>query len=84
LDAACGVTDWRLHDARRTARSLLSRAGISREHAEECLGHVRPGVVGVYDRHSYYDEKKRAFEALPALIERIVNPVDNVVALPGR
>jgi hypothetical protein len=27
LMPACGVTGWTLHDLRRTARSLLSRAG---------------------------------------------------------
>ena len=39
LDAASGVADWRLHDLRRTARSLMSRAGVIREHAERVLGH---------------------------------------------
>jgi hypothetical protein len=63
---------------------MMSRAGIIREHAEECLGHARPGLIGTYDRHSYYREKQLAYEALAALIERIVNPADNVVALPGR
>jgi hypothetical protein len=32
----------------------------------------------VYDRRAYFDEKKRAFEALAVLVDRIVNPVDNV------
>jgi integrase len=74
FDAACGITDWRLHDLRRTARSLMSRASVSPDHAEQCLGHVLPGVRGVYDRHSFHTEKLRAFEALAAQIERIVNP----------
>jgi integrase len=74
LDAASGVTDWRLHDLGRTARSLMSRAGVSADIAERCLGHVIPGVRGVYDRHEYLDEKRQAFEALAAQIERIVNP----------
>jgi len=81
FDAACGVSGWRLHDLRRTARSLLSRAGISADHAERCLGHVISGVRGTYDRHEFYDEKKFAFEALAAQIERIVNPQSNVTAL---
>jgi hypothetical protein len=38
-------------------------------------------VRGVYDRHAYHDEKAAAFESLAALVERIVNPVDNVVPL---
>ena len=76
------LPNWTLHDLRRTARSLLSRAGISTDIAERCLGHVTRGVRGVYDRHAYYDEKKHAFEALAALVERVVNPTaDNVASL---
>jgi integrase len=81
LDKACGVTGWTLHDLRRTARSLMSRAGVPADHAERCLGHVIGGVRGTYDRHEYHEEKLRAYEALAAQIERIVNPVANVVSL---
>jgi integrase len=82
LDAASGVTGWTLHDLRRTARSLLSRAGVRPDIAEKVLGHVVKGVEGVYDRHPYFDEKADALARLAALIERIVNPPEgNVVAL---
>jgi integrase len=81
FDAACGVTGWTLHDLRRTARSLMSRAGVSADVAERCLGHVISGVRGTYDRHAYFEEKKHAFEALAALVGRILVPQDNVVAL---
>jgi integrase len=84
LDAASGVTGWRLHDLRRTTRSLLARAGVASEVAEQCLGHVLGGVEGTYNRHGYHSEKRRAYEALAALIERIVNPpADNVVSMRG-
>jgi integrase len=72
LDAASGAKGWRMHDLRRTARSLMSRAGVPSDHAERCLGHVIGGVRGVYDRHEYHREKRRAFEMLAAEIERIV------------
>ena len=81
FDKACGVTGWTLHDLRRTARSLMSRAGVSSDHAERCLGHVMGGVRGTYDRHEYYDEKRIAFEKLASLIDRIVSPQANVVPL---
>ena len=81
LDKLSGVSGWTLHDLRRTARSLMSRAGMPSDHAEHCLGHVVPGVRGVYDRHEYLEEMRSAYEALAALIERIVNPQPNVVAL---
>jgi integrase len=84
LDARSGIGGWRLHDLRRTARSLMSRAGVNADHAEQCLGHIIGGVRGRYDRHSYYIEKKRAFEELAAQIERILRPHDNVAALAAR
>jgi integrase len=62
---------WTLHDLRRTARSLMSRAGVPSDRAERCLGHVLPGIRSTYDRHEYLNEKRHAFEALAALIERI-------------
>jgi integrase len=79
FDEACGVTAWTLHDLRRTSRTLMSRAGVKPDHAEECLGHVKSGVEGTYDRHKFYDEKKQAYEAVAALIERIVRPPGGTV-----
>jgi integrase len=81
LEKASGTSGWALHDLRRTARTLLSRATVPSEHAERCLGHVIGGVQGVYDRHGYYDEKRLAYEKLATLIETIVNPQPNVVAM---
>jgi integrase len=63
---------WTLHDLRRTARSLMSRAGVSADIAERCLAHAIGGVRGVYDRHAYLEEKRAAFEALAGLVARIV------------
>jgi integrase len=84
FDKASGTSGWTLHDCRRTARSLMSRAGVPSDHAERCLGHVIGGVRGVYDRHEYHREKAQAFEALAAQIERIVNPQPNVVGITKR
>ncbi len=82
LDTDSGDNDWRLHDLRRTARSLMSRAGVQSEHAERVLGHAIGGVQGIYNRHPYFNEKGDALLSLAALIERIVNPpAANVVPL---
>jgi integrase len=69
---------WTLHDLRRTARSLMSRAGVDPDHAERAIGHVIPGIRGTYDRYEFRDEKRRTFEALAAQIERIIYPRENV------
>jgi integrase len=70
---------WTLHDLRRTARSLMSRAGVSADIAERVLGHVIPGVRGVYDRHSFIDEKRDAVDRLARLVTQILDqPTGNL------
>jgi integrase len=78
------VENWTLHDLRRTARSLMSRAKVPTDHAERALGHVMGGVRETYDRYEYLDEKREAFEALAALVERVLNPTANVEELASR
>jgi integrase len=84
FDIACGVKDWRLHDLRRTARSLMSRAGVNPDVAERALGHKIGGVRGTYDRYRYIEEMRVAFEKLSALIETIVRPHPNVLPMERR
>jgi integrase len=48
-----------MHDLRRTAGTLMSRAGADSDIAERCLGHIIGGVRGVYDRREYAKEKQR-------------------------
>jgi integrase len=67
-----GVELWQLHDLRRTARSLMSRAGIRPDIAERVLGHAIKGVERTYDRHKYRDEKAHALKALAGLIETVL------------
>jgi len=66
------VAPWRLHDLRRTGRSLMSRAKVPFGHAERCLGHSRDGIRSVYDKYQYEAEMRSAFEALAALVCTIV------------
>ena len=84
LDEVCGVTGWTLHDLRRTARTLMVRAGVRSEIAERVLGHVIGGVAGVYDRHDYALEKRLAMDALAAEIERVLQPQSTSVVVMMR
>jgi integrase len=73
LDKVVSITGrWTLHDLRRTARSLMSRAGVSSDVAEMCLGHVLTGVRSTYDRHAYQSERAEAFERLADEVAKIV------------
>jgi integrase len=65
---------WVLHDLRRTARSLMSRAGVAPDTAERVIGHVIPGVRGVYDRHTFLAEKTDALERLGKLVAQVLGP----------
>ncbi len=68
------LPDWRLHDLRRTAKTLMQRAGVRPDISERVLGHVIAGVEGVYDRHEYVAEKRDALERLQSLVRTIVRP----------
>jgi integrase len=84
-DKRAELRPWVQHDLRRTARTLMSRAGVPRRNAEMALGHVLQGVEGTYDQHEYREEKRSAFEALSAQIARILKPTANVAELaPAR
>ncbi len=56
------VTYWAPHDLRRTSRTQLAALGCPVEVAEQLLGHLLPGLQGVYDRH-HYDPERRAWLA---------------------
>ena len=76
FDRKCPTAPWTFHDLRRTAKSLMARAGVLPHTSERVLGHAIGGVEGVYDRHSYLDEKADALKALASLISTILAPTD--------
>jgi integrase len=84
LDQVSGVSGYVVHDLRRTARSLLSRAGVSSDIAERALGHGPKGIEKVYNRYEYLPELRIAYEKLSALIAQIVDPQPNVVSIRGQ
>jgi integrase len=90
LDKASGVNDWRLHDIRRTAATGLQRLGVRLEVTEAILNHVagsRAGIVGLYQRHNWADEKRAALSAWGEYVGAIVEgrkPGGNVAAFRAR
>ena len=75
LDRRSGVTDWTLHDLRRTMATGLQRLGVRLEVTEAVLNHVagsRGGIIGVYQRHTWSDEKRAALTAWGAHVDAIV------------
>lgn len=80
------IAPWRLHDLRRTLATGMQRLGVRFEVTEAVLNHVsgsRSGVAGVYQRHTWADEKRTALDAWAHHIRAVVSTVDrkNVVSL---
>jgi integrase len=76
------MPSWTVHDLRRTARSLMARAGVRPDIAERVMGHAIRGVEGVYDRHAYKAEKADALRRLATLIDGIVHARDRDNVMP--
>ncbi len=72
IAASTGI-EFRGHDLRRTAASLMTGLGIPRLVVSKILNHVEPGVTAVYDRHSYDREKREALEAWARRLTLIVS-----------
>ena len=72
LDALLSdMPPWRLHDLRRTTASGMARLGINLPVIEKVLNHASgsfAGIVGVYQKHGFSQEKRRALEAWAAFV----------------
>jgi integrase len=74
LDELSGVSDWRIHDLRRTVATGLQKLGVNLQTIEAVLGHTsgsRSGLVGVYQRHSFDAEKRAALDTWGAHVQSI-------------
>jgi integrase len=79
MDAVVNIPHWTIHDLRRTARSLMSRAGVLPHISERVMGHSIGGVEGVYDRYAYRAEKADALKRLAQqIMDVVVPPPSNV------
>ncbi len=66
LDRLSGVTDYCIHDLRRTFISTHARIGTPLHVAELLVGHISGsfgGVVGTYNLHKYENEMRLAVDA---------------------
>lgn len=79
------IPHWTFHDLRRTAATGMARLGIAVRVTEAVLNHVSGtggGIVAVYQRHDYADEKRAALDAWARMVTAMVEgESDNVVRL---
>lgn len=63
FDKLSGVSEWTIHDLRRTVATGLAMLGVAPHVIERVLNHVSgtfAGVAGVYNRFQYLDEMRGA------------------------
>ena len=74
LDARIEVRDWTLHDFRRVLSTRLHETLGTQPHViEALLGHVVPGVAGVYNKADYADAKYAALVKWGEYVEALVS-----------
>jgi integrase len=69
------LAPWMYHDLRRSLATGCQALGFPIEHVEALLNHVsgrRGGIVRIYQRHEYREEKARAVAAWGAHVAALV------------
>ena len=76
---------WTFHDLRRSAATGMAALGVAIPVVERVLNHVSGsfgGIVGVYQRHGYFDERRDALDRWARHVEALASvEADNVVPL---
>jgi len=78
LDRLSAVSQWRLHDLRRSCVSGMARLGIAPHVADKILNHqvgTISGVAAVYQRHEFLAERRVALDLWGAHIAGLINDV---------
>jgi integrase len=79
LQQAAGV-DFRLHDLRRSCRTLMSKLEIPEDIAELAIGHVRSDLIAKYNKDSAWRHRITAFDAVSTHIGDLLGAQDD----PGK
>ncbi len=72
MDKTAEVTNWRLHDLRRTAGMNMAKLGIPVFVVSRVLNHAEGGVTRIYAKASYLDEKRNALGTWARKLESLV------------
>jgi hypothetical protein len=71
------VSDWTLHDLRRTVVSGMARLGVAPHVADKILNHQSgtiSGVAAVYQRHEFLRERERALQLWGDHVQSVSRP----------
>jgi integrase len=72
LLAGAQLLPWRLHDLRRTVATGMAELGTLPHVVEAVLNHIsghKAGVAGIYNRATYFQERREALRQWAARVE---------------
>lgn len=75
LDKICGVSNWTIHDLRRTFATNLAALKVPIHVTEKLLNHVSGttgGIVGVYQTFNYWDDQVEAVQKWETRLKSLV------------
>ncbi len=75
FDEKTGLSDWTIHDLRRTFSTLLAQLGTQPHIIERLLNHASgeiSGVSAIYNRHKYLPEMREALQRYETHLATIV------------
>lgn len=78
LDKRSGVKHWTLHDLRRTFSTRCAELGVAPHIIERCLNHLTGSISPLarrYNRHTYLEEMRTAFDLWDQHISRLLSQV---------
>ena len=85
-DPKAALSDWRIHDLRRTVSTKLAQLGVDPFVRRRVLNHALQGVDAIYDRFDYLEPKRAALDLWARHLAEIVDGGtggDNVVDIRG-
>ena len=83
LQQVSGV-DFRLHDLRRTARTLMSQLGVAEDIAELAIGHVRVDLIARYNKDQAWEGRCDAFARVSTHVESLIGAREGAAVIPLR
>lgn len=80
FDKECGVSDWTLHDIRRTVSSGMAALKVPQMHVEKLLNHISGGgtsqspIARIYNRYQYLEEMREAIAKWENYLAKLISP----------
>ncbi len=76
---------WTPHDLRRTGATLMGELGVRPDVIERCLNHKEQNrMIRIYQRNSYSEEMRSAWNLLGERLELLTNPDATNVIIFGK